>query len=183
MQLAGKSDQVTRRILRQRLLFMVAAGALVTCIRAALNETPLGAHVWAVTSAQLVCLVAVTIVGSWPLTSYRIAGQMGLAGVIGFTGTGIAISWFRDWPSYPIGFIVIGLLTTWLALCTVVVGLVCLATLLRRWYWPVYPEGHCQKCGYNLFGLEERRCPECGRPFEADVSGNRREEGSGLSGQ
>ena len=25
-------------------------------------------------------------------------------------------------------------------------------------------EGRCEKCGYNLFGTEEARCPECGQP-------------------
>ena len=25
--------------------------------------------------------------------------------------------------------------------------------------------GHCQKCAYNLHGLTEARCPECGTPF------------------
>ena len=26
--------------------------------------------------------------------------------------------------------------------------------------------GHCQKCGYNLAGLPEPRCPECGTEFD-----------------
>ena len=27
------------------------------------------------------------------------------------------------------------------------------------------PPGHCAKCGYNLHGLTEPRCPECGTGF------------------
>ena len=27
------------------------------------------------------------------------------------------------------------------------------------------PPGHCQHCGYNLKGLTEARCPECGQSF------------------
>ena len=29
--------------------------------------------------------------------------------------------------------------------------------------------GYCIKCGYDLRGLPEPRCPECGTPFERDV--------------
>lgn len=29
--------------------------------------------------------------------------------------------------------------------------------------------GHCSKCGYDLRGLPEPRCPECGRDFPAEV--------------
>lgn len=32
----------------------------------------------------------------------------------------------------------------------------------------------CSECGYNLTGLVEARCPECGRPFdEADLNRSR----------
>lgn len=42
----------------------------------------------------------------------------------------------------------------------------CLAVFIRRRYWPVYPPAHCTGCGYNLLGLAEPRCPECGLPFD-----------------
>ncbi len=44
---------------------------------------------------------------------------------------------------------------------------VAVPTLLvwRFWPKPVKP-GHCLNCDYNLTGLTEPRCPECGQPFE-----------------
>lgn len=35
--------------------------------------------------------------------------------------------------------------------------------VVHRWR---FPPGHCQKCGYDLRGLPEPRCPECGRAFD-----------------
>lgn len=37
---------------------------------------------------------------------------------------------------------------------------------------PRPPPGHCEKCGYNLTGLVESRCPECASAFGAAVSGS-----------
>ena len=50
-------------------------------------------------------------------------------------------------------------------LCVVFLS-VAVPTLLAWRFWPkpVKP-GHC-RCGYNLTGLTEPRCPECGQPFE-----------------
>jgi hypothetical protein len=44
------------------------------------------------------------------------------------------------------------------ALGMVVGGLVRQVCRRRR-----FPSGHCQRCGYNLDGLPEQRCPECGQ--------------------
>ena len=30
------------------------------------------------------------------------------------------------------------------------------------------PTGHCEQCGYDLRGLPEPRCPECGTPFDPE---------------
>ena len=32
-------------------------------------------------------------------------------------------------------------------------------------YRPEPLDGHCEECGYNLQGLESKRCPECGEDY------------------
>ena len=61
-----------------------------------------------------------------------------------------------------------------LVLCFVGMALVgCLACywvvaeILRRWRRPDRV-GLCETCGYNLYGLPQPRCPECGTTFRAD---------------
>ena len=44
--------------------------------------------------------------------------------------------------------------------------LIALPTLLVWRLAPKFPRGHCRRCGYNLKGLTEARCPECGTGFE-----------------
>ena len=39
---------------------------------------------------------------------------------------------------------------------------VAIPTLLVWRFMPKFPRGHCRRCGYNLTGLTEARCPECG---------------------
>lgn len=40
------------------------------------------------------------------------------------------------------------------------------ATSVLWWLVPSYPPGCCRKCGYNLRGLTEPRCPECSTEFD-----------------
>ena len=46
--------------------------------------------------------------------------------------------------------------------------LVAIPTLLVWRFVPKFPRGHCRRCGYNLTGLTEARCPECGAGFASD---------------
>lgn len=50
-----------------------------------------------------------------------------------------------------------------------VLGAVAVAVLRSPLCTREIPLGHCQKCGYNLTGLSEPRCPECGRPFDPSM--------------
>ena len=50
-----------------------------------------------------------------------------------------------------------------------VFAVVAIPTLLVWRFVPKFPRGHCQRCGYNLTGLTEARCPECGAGFAPDV--------------
>ena len=41
------------------------------------------------------------------------------------------------------------------------------AVFLYAWRNRFDGRNHCRECGYNLTGLPEPRCPECGKPFDA----------------
>jgi hypothetical protein len=105
-----------------------------------------------------------------PLRTYRTVLAVSAFAILGGIGAGIPriVPWVvRNW-SQPFGkpylaiVLVSPFLLTWAAVCLVL----CLIVFLHNRYRPIIPAGHCPKCGYNLFGLPEPRCPECGKPFE-----------------
>ena len=72
------------------------------------------------------------------------------------------IIWWRraTWGQSTYGHLIIPL---WIPM--ILVGMPCAVAwwrALRR-----FAPGHCAKCGYNLTGLPEPRCPECGTGFES----------------
>jgi hypothetical protein len=58
-------------------------------------------------------------------------------------------------------FVTANALVAWIAPFAILAGVV----WLRRKYRPVFPVGHCARCGYDLSGLPLPRCPECGLGF------------------
>jgi len=39
----------------------------------------------------------------------------------------------------------------------------------------------CMKCGYNLYGLTEPRCPECGTPFDPKLNEEQSEDSASVT--
>ncbi len=83
-----------------------------------------------------------------PLHMWIVAGGTLLFGIIiGVMFAPFVTSMF----STPVGMVA----GSWLALLTV-------SQLTRK---PQYELGHCPNCGYDLRGIPNNRCPECGEPF------------------
>ena len=93
----------------------------------------------------------------WPLTAYRTVFWVTGLGCL-FENLVFLIKWHAifllggTWMLFPM---------MWLINASVVSGVV----WARRTYFPVFPDGCCQRCGYDLRGSKVR-CPECGTPFE-----------------
>jgi hypothetical protein len=78
-------------------------------------------------------------------------------------------------PLVGVGFVFFGMLA----------GVSCLLAQCGSWIsyriWPIPGEGCCQECGYDLTGLLERRCPECGESFSPE--GNTVGMGTNMTGR
>lgn len=127
-------------------------------------------HRWGLSYLWLALYLVGVVVICLPLRRYRLALLVPVTAG-GFTlGTWSVIRLpgiIADWaPGFSRTSLAIGLLIPFAA-CSILPALLLTgATFVRNRYWPVHEPGHCRVCQYDLRGLPEPRCPECGTPFD-----------------
>jgi len=104
----------------------------------------------------------------WPLRAYKRVAFIALFGFLGVAAVLLAdvIAFYRRFPVINSRNDVLYVAGPWIIGWLVPVALLSGVAFLRNRYRPIHPPGHCGKCGYNLYGLTDLRCPECGKPFE-----------------
>lgn len=153
---------------RHRLLTAIAYGVAFRAASGAISSHVPYIHPFMWTAFWLTAYSGGLGLLCWPLRAYMRVACITAFAFLGVGGVLLAnvIAFFRRFPIinsrndllYVVAPLIIGWLVPFAALSGVV--------FLRNRYRPVYPAGHCRKCGYNLHGLPDRRCPECGTPFE-----------------
>ena len=166
-----------RKILRPTVRFFAPRRWLAAAIFGLVTQSILTQIPPAITVAGLVVRTGILLpiywfcLGGlcWPLRRYRLVTTVTAVWAISATATGIIIrlglaGFFGTPPSLSFGLItglMLALLVSWVVTGLPLSGLV----WWRNRFRPVYPPGHCAECGYNLRGLPQPRCPECGTPF------------------
>ena len=111
-------------------------------------------------------LPAVLIMLSWPLLSY---GRGSLVSAAAALGVGLSTAVLQNFESFrrprnqtSALAICIGIFEVFLYFLIIQSAVI----WTRRRFWPFYGLGRCANCGYQLRGLENPRCPECGHAFD-----------------
>jgi len=142
-----------------RLVVGFSTGLLIGMLRDIIGTRGLGLLAVVFTVAGL---PLVTLALSYPLLRYRtsvVAAASIVAGVATYT---LAWQLWRD--ELPrLDFVsVVGALVAMLAVWAVVASMGVVSVWIRRRWFPLHEPGHCANCGYNLWGINSGRCPECG---------------------
>ncbi len=142
--------------------FAIPLGFAVLARASGGNPAPL------VRVAFLVAFLGGLAYACWPLRSYRDVAFRTFAGsvsymLVGFWNVRVMFPQASAW------IIAQGMALFWAAFWGVPCLVLCGVVFLRNRYWPLRQPGRCAGCGYDLRGLPELRCPECGTPFEAAV--------------
>ena len=128
-------------------------------------------RVWPVWSVFLVLLyVTVMALCVRPLRSYRAVLLVSLSGSACFV-TVMQLTFLLRYGLPPQGWLAplaIGGLVNFTVFWALPSLLLCGAVAYGRRRWPEYGAGKCKTCGYDLRGLSEPRCPECGSAFDVE---------------
>ena len=158
----------TERVSRWRLVLAVVIGVALPLGRRAIHGIwPSLPVVYGAPAMVLGYLIALAFVAR-PYEQYGSVLKLALGGSCGMGLHALKalltfnrVNWGRYW------LVPIVLTPILLGVTFLVTGLVLCGTLhMRRRLFPRIPSGHCQRCGYSLFGLPEDRCPECGTRFD-----------------
>jgi hypothetical protein len=119
-------------------------------VRSVLAVGPVLALVAAIT------LVRAIVLRHWP-AGVAAAGHLMVCGL--FRGLVFALHWGPEQAARPFRWMSAGYtaVTVW---------------AVRHQLPGDHVPGVCERCGYNLRGLPEPRCPECGQPFDPAPHGN-----------
>lgn len=127
-------------------------------------RSPTSPRIWQMVACILAVYVACLVWICWPLRSYLTVAVIPL--VVWTCNKVAAARNFIEWAETTSRRVV--LLNLLINFAYSVVGLsllLSLAVFIRRRIWPVYGVHQCEKCGYDLRGLPQPRCPECGTAF------------------
>ena len=106
----------------------------------------------------------------WPMRSYRAAAVAIVGGSLGSTTVSLGnlcllLAGPYAPPFKPVWLLYAG--PVYFAGTFAIVFLLLAAIVyVRKRFWPFYEPGRCRVCDYDLRGLPEPRCPECGTPFD-----------------
>lgn len=155
---------------RRRLLAAFLYGVGFRVVSGAAGQLLLDIHTYLLTSLFLGVYTLGLGILCWPLRSIKSVAWNSAFALLGLCLSSWRwhLAFFRGIVTlrdalYYVSYSVFPFLLVPFAVISVVV-------FFRNRYRPIYPPGHCNKCGYDLFGLPEHRCSECGNPFEPAVT-------------
>lgn len=157
--------QVFRR--KRRLHAAIAAGALYPTLQTFIRPNLGMMAGWTTFGGLLGTYLLALAIVSWPLTNYRLAIQVSVYAGAGYAVVGLVngIRMYMESAIERAWLVPIIPFAAFLWIVFVSMGFLTLVTYIRLLKWPVYGPGQCSKCGYCLFGLPSKKCPECGKPF------------------
>ncbi len=165
-----KGSWLPQFIQRRRILLAIGISILIPIIRFAYTsmlgqgaQTPASV---ALRTSYVQCAIHLMVLAGlcWPWIIHAVAFRVSLAGVttVLFVGSVNAVVQNRGFTRLVPYLFPVGVVCAFIAFLAVSMCVTSGAVFMRNRYWPIYPEGACKGCGYDLTGNVSGVCPECG---------------------